>query len=59
MDLIACTIQIGEKMTSGEGIWSGDADEEHQSSIHSVVEFDEKIVGRRRLFGSRRVLQGL
>jgi hypothetical protein len=59
MDFIACTVQIEEKLTSGEGIRSGDADEEHQSSIHSVVEFDEKIVGRRRLFGGRRVFQGL
>ena len=44
MDFTACTIQIGEKLTSGEGTWSGDADEENRSSIRSVVDFDEEIV---------------
>jgi hypothetical protein len=59
VDFIACTVQIREKLTSGEEIRSGDADEENRSSFRSVVEFDEEIVGRRQLFGGRRVLQGL
>ena len=59
MDFTACTVQIGEKMTSGEGSWSGDADEENRSSIRSVVDFDEEIVGRRRISGGRRNVQRL
>ena len=59
MDFTACTVQIGEKLTSGEGTWSGDADEENRSSIRSVVDFDEEIVGRRRLSGGRRIVQRL
>ena len=58
MNFTACTAQIGEKLTSGEGTWSGDADEENRSSICSVVDFDEEIVGRRRLSGGRRIVQG-
>ncbi len=46
-------------MTSGEGFWSGDADEENRSSIRSVVDFDEEIVGRRRISGGRRIVQRL
>ena len=59
MDFTACTVQIGEKLTSGEGTWSGDADEENRSSFRSVVDFDEEIVGRRRLSVGRRIVKGL
>jgi hypothetical protein len=58
VDFTAFTIEIGQELTSGGAIWSGGAEEQNQSTFHSVVDFEEAAMRRRHSAGAQRVLQG-